>query len=243
MKAYLAAGVAGILIITAGLVNAYWTGVFGNINSDEILKSFAKRLGDVPMSVGDWEGTDDREMDPREREVAAADASLSRRYLNRLTGQAVSVFIVSGHHRAIAQHTPDLCYVAAGFQMLSPPIHYDVVTDDGTVETYTTVFKKDEHTGTQYLRVFWTWSFEGQWLAPNMPRMKLVGHPALYKVYFINEVLQPGQGIEQNAAVDFMRKFIPTLDAALFPDRPAASAEQPPAGEASSPATDSPAVN
>ena len=59
----------------------------------------------------------------------------------------------------------------------------------------------------------------------QLPRVALVGKPALYKLYFITDVLQPGQPIEQNASVDFMRKFIPAANAALFPDFTATPAE------------------
>lgn len=221
MKTYVFPAVAALLIISTGLVNAYWTGTlgFGSVDSGEVLKQFGERLKEVPLAVGDWEGTvAEEEMDAREKIVAGASDSLSARYVNRLTGQAVSVFLVSGHFRSIAQHTPDQCYVAAGFQMLNQPIHYNIETDAGSIENYTTVFKKDEHAGTQYIRVFWTWSYDGEWLAPNMPRVALVGRPALYKMYFITEVPIPGQPIEQNPAVDFMRSFMPLVNQKLFPE-------------------------
>ncbi len=246
MKAYLFPAVAALLIISTGLVNAYWTGTlfFGDdVDATVVRKEFADHLRQgVDLGIGDWEGKDEGEMDAREAGVAGADASLSYRYVNRLTGQGVSVFLVSGHFRTIAQHTPDQCYVAAGFQMLNQPIHYNVVTDAGSVETYTTVFKKDEHSGTQYIRVFWTWSYDGEWLAPNMPRVALVGRPALYKMYFITEVPIPGQPIEQNTAVDFMRSFMPVVNHKLFPDfKPGAKDAVPADGDAkaqSEPAAD-----
>jgi hypothetical protein len=225
MKSYLAPACAAILIIGTGLVRAYWGGAFGAGNDAEILKLFADRIKDVPIAVGDWEGVDQEEMDPREREVAGADASLGRVYTNRLSGQTVNVSLVSGQFRNVAQHVPTQCYVAAGFQMMSPEIQYDIETEVGSVKCYTTVFKKDEHTGTQYLRVFWTWSYDGKWIAPDLPRVALVGQPALYKMYFIDVVPMPGQSIEQNAAIDFVRKFIPATNAVLFPDQPATPSE------------------
>ncbi|MBI2824127.1 MAG: exosortase-associated EpsI family protein [Planctomycetia bacterium] len=217
MKQYLAAAVAGVLIVSTGLVHAYWTGVFGSVDHSAVLQQFADRLQDVPLEVGDWSGEDLQEMDARERLVAGATAALSRRYVNRQTKQGVSVFMVTGYFRNIAQHTPDQCYVAAGFTMLNPPIQYSVETDVGKLDAYTTVFKKDESTGTQYLRVFWTWSYDGEWQAPNMPRVALVGKPALYKMYLVTETA-PNQEIGQNPSIDFMLQFIPALNAALFKD-------------------------
>ncbi len=232
MKSYIAPGIAALLIVSTGLVRAYWGGAFGAGDDKVILQQFADRLQNLPMNIGDWEGKDQEAMDPREREVAEADASLGRVYTNRLSGQAVNISLVSGRFRGVAQHVPTQCYVAAGYQMMNPEIQYNVETDAGPVECYTTVFKKEEHTGTQYLRVFWTWSYDGQWLAPKLPRVALVGQPALYKLYFITMVPMPGQPIEQNPAVDFMRKFIPAANGALFPDQPAPSAETTPASEA-----------
>jgi Protein of unknown function (DUF3485) len=225
MKSYLAPAIAGLLIVSTGLVQAYWKGAFGGLDDLKVLREFAERLPDVPIEIDDWEGKDEGEMDEREREVAEADAALARRYVNRLTGQAVSVSLVSGKFRGIAQHVPTQCYVAAGYTMHNPEIQYKVETDAGPVECYTTVFKKDEHTRTTYLRVFWTWSYDGRWVAPQLPRVALVGQPALYKLYFITEILQPGQPIEQNASVDFMRKFIPAANAVLFPDAAAPTTE------------------
>jgi hypothetical protein len=237
MKSYLAPAIAGLLIVSTGFVQAYWKGVFGGVDDRKALKEFADRLPDVPIEIDDWEGKDEAEMDAREREVAEADASLQRRYTNRLTGQAVNVSLVSGKFRGIAQHVPTQCYVAAGYTLHNPEIQYKVETDAGPVECYTAVFKKDEHTRTTYLRVFWTWSYDGHWVAPNLPRVALVGQPALYKLYFITEIVQPGQPIEQNASVDFMHKFIPAANSALFPNFAAPTDEPtPPDAESSPPA-------
>jgi hypothetical protein len=238
MKSFLAPAVAALLIISAGFVNAYWRGVFGGVDDPTVLRGFADRLQQVPLEIGEWEGTDQEEMDERERQVAEADASLARQYRNRLTGQAVSVSLVSGKFRGIAQHVPTQCYVAAGYLMMNTEIQYTVETSAGPVQCYTTAFKKEEGTGTHYLRVFWTWSYDGRWIAPDLPRVALVGQPALYKLYFITEVLQPGQAIEQNPAVDFMRSFIPATNAVLFPNSPEPSSDSLPVNDQSpSPAT------
>jgi len=236
MKSYVAPAIAGLLIVSTGLVHAYWRGAFGGVDNDAVLRQFAERLQAVPLRIGDWEGKDEAEMDERERQVAGADAALARRYANTLTAQAVSLSLVSGQFRNVAQHVPTQCYVAAGFQMHNPEIQYNVETEAGPVECYTTVFKKDEPTGTLYLRVFWTWSYDGKWIAPKLPRVALVGQPALYKLYFITEIPLPGQPIEQNTAVEFMRKFIPAANKALFPEPSAPSAEHPATNEPTSPA-------
>ena len=228
MKNYTAVGAAAVIIVSAAIVQGFWTGRWGVDESAE-LRTFADHLANVPMTIGDWEGTDMEEMDARERQIAGATGALNRRYKNRLTAQVVSLYLVSGNFRNIAVHTPDQCYVAAGFTMLNQPIQYSENTDAGKVDCYTTVFKKEDHAATQMLRVFWTWSFDGVWQAPNLPRVAMVGKPALYKMYLINEVSSPGQAIEETPSYEFMQVLMPELNAALFPaseSDPAANADQ-----------------
>ncbi len=65
MKTYLAPACAALLIIGTGLVRAYWGGAFGAGDDAEILQLFADRIKQVPATVGDWDGVDQEEMDPR----------------------------------------------------------------------------------------------------------------------------------------------------------------------------------
>ena len=66
--------------------------------------------------------------------------------------------------------------------MMNTEIQYTVETPAGPVQCYTTAFKKEEGTGTQYLRVFWTWSYDGRWIAPDLPRVAFVGQPGVQAV-------------------------------------------------------------
>ncbi|HEY2840843.1 MAG TPA: exosortase-associated EpsI family protein [Pirellulales bacterium] len=222
MKNYLTIGIAAALIVSTGVVHGFWTGGFdfilGKPSASEQRAVFADRLKTVPKEVGNWVGDDLEPMDGRTREVANVDYSLERSYKNVRTGANSSVFIVSGHFRDIAVHTPDQCYVAAGYEMLSDPIKYVIETPAGSVEAYTTVFKKDDHhTEPHYLRVFWTWSFDGNWVAPNSPRIEFVGQPALYKMYIISQLQQPLRSTSEDLSVGFANQFVPALNRALFP--------------------------
>jgi len=222
MKNYLTVIIAAALIVSTGVVHAFWTGGFdyilGKPSQSEQLKVFADRLANVPSEVGPWKSIDLGKMDARVKQVANIDASVEREYTNSSTKAKSSVFLVSGHFRDVAVHTPDQCYVAAGYEMMSNPIKYRIDTPAGEVEAYTTVFKKeDTHVGMHYLRVFWTWSTDGKWVAPDSPRIEFVGQPALYKMYIISQLEQPGRSISEDPSVGFFSQFIPDLNKALFP--------------------------
>jgi len=221
MKNYLTIVLAGALIVSTGIVHGFWSHsydfILGKQSHSEKLVEFSTRLQNVPEIVGNWVGADLKPMDGREREVAGIDGSLQRAYQNKRTKESSSVFLVSGHHRDVAQHTPDQCYVAAGFEMMGKPIKYRIETPKGTVEAYTTVFKKDDHTsGTHYQRVFWTWSVDGNWVAPDSPRLEFVNEPALYKMYIISALEQPGRSITEDSSLAFAHEFIPVLNDTLF---------------------------
>jgi hypothetical protein len=245
MKNYLTVIIAAALIVSTGVVHAFWTGGFdfilGKPSQSEQLKVFAERLAHVPPVVGQWSGTDLQKMDAREKEVANVDASVEREYRNLTSNAKSSVFLVSGHFRDVAVHTPDQCYVAAGYEMMSVPIKYMIDTPAGTVEAYTTVFKKeDTHVGTHYLRVFWTWSVDGNWVAPDSPRIEFVGQPALYKMYIISQLEQPGRSISEDPSIGFVGQFIPELNKALFPGESGIGGDTQDALEPATPAVVSP---
>lgn len=218
MKQNIAIAVAAVLIVGAGWREWTWTGFPSGVSESVEEQAFAERLEKVPLNIGEWEGTDLEKMDPRERATAGISGELSRNYHNRRTGETVAMFIVSGNARQVAQHTPNQCYVAAGYTMMHEPGPYSVEVGSATVDFSTTEFKKEQVGGTQLLRIFWTWSFDGKWEAPRFERVKLAGRPALYKMYLsTDEFRSGGRSVEKTPSLAFIRDVLPVLNATLFP--------------------------
>jgi Protein of unknown function (DUF3485) len=228
MKQSIAIAVAAVLIVGAGWREWTWTGFPSGISETAEEQEFAKRLEKVPLDIGEWEGTDLEKMGPRERATAGISGELSRSYHNRRTGDTVSMFIVSGNHRQIAQHTPNQCYVAAGYTMMSEPSPYSVEVGPETVDFSTTEFKKEQASGTQLLRIFWTWSSNGKWESPTWGRVNLAGRPALYKMYLsTDEFHSGGRSIERTPSLMLIRDILPVLNAALFPPSDGSTSDEP----------------
>ncbi len=75
--------------------------------------------------------------------------------------------MLMSHFRDIFAHTPEICYPAAGFEILNPP--EQVVIDDS--EFFTTTFRKSDNvTGTRDERGYWSWTADGNWYAPEDER-------------------------------------------------------------------------
>ncbi|HEY1380608.1 MAG TPA: exosortase-associated EpsI family protein [Gemmataceae bacterium] len=202
---------AGVLV--AGLVPGLWAGRW---TASAAVDDAAARLAAVPATVGDWAGRD-QEVNPREREVAQVAGFLSRRYVHARTGQAVSVVLLCGRPGPVSLHTPEVCYLGAGFEEIGTRSPVDVPGSPGD-RLWTRRFRKTA-AAPAYLRVLYGWSATGPWEAPdeNPPRLTFARKPALYKLYVVRELARPDEPLDGDPALDFVRGLLPELRGVLFP--------------------------
>ena len=99
------------LIVGVGLVHGTWTNRWGPTPE---LAELASRFDSVPMAIGDWSATPSQ-LGERERKLAGAEACLARVYTNATRGLSVSVLLLGGLPGDIAAHTPEVCYIGAGY--------------------------------------------------------------------------------------------------------------------------------
>src|SRR4051794_16990520 len=101
---------AAVVVAASGVVHGIWTDRWA-LNS-ETLDAAAKRLAGVPAVLGKWEGSDiAMNTDPR----LGLSAVLARRYANQETGKVVTIYLACGRPGPICVHSPDVCYVGAGY--------------------------------------------------------------------------------------------------------------------------------
>lgn len=230
-------GAAMALIVSASIVEGVWTDRWGKSTSED-LQRFVAALDMVPMKIGDpatgvsWQGEASKEpRDAKIDEVAGAVGQISRTYSSeRDPAGTVVAFMICGPSRNVAIHTPDACYPGAGFTMEGKPttfrLPYPVRGEESArksspmaTATFTTaVFTKNDARGQQRVRVFWAWNADGTWESPEFPRARYGGRRALNKVYLVGAA-PPDQPIEENAAVEFARYFLPAADRAIFPSK------------------------
>jgi len=210
--------VAAALVVLAGTyLQGKWTERWG-ASSTEKLERFTRRLDDVPLRVGRWEGTD-AEVDAEQFKASHCTGCVSRVYRDADGNDEVSFFLVTGTARHITIHTPDWCYRGAGFSMKGEPIPYtiDCGPDLPPVECLTTTFVKEDALGTQRLRIFWSYTDDGRWSGPVWPKPAFAGRPALYKLYLITTAQDADEGPEASASLRFARETMPILNQVLFP--------------------------
>ena len=213
-----------VVVVVAIALGSYVQGTlvdrWGHTSTGQ-LKKYEERLKLVPAVIGEWESYE-LEDDPEQLKAARITGSVSRAYRNRTTGEAVSLFLVCGKAVNIAEHTPDQCFVAAGYTMLSEPNPYKIETDLVPGNFNYTVFQKDEPDRTHRQRIFWTWHDDEEpgFQAPSNPTWSFVGKPALYKMYIMSELGSDPPPLEESPIIHFSREALPVLEEVLFPAEP-----------------------
>ena len=202
MRVTLASVVAVAALIGAGLIHGSWTNRWRQ--SRELERAVAGLEG-VPLKAGRWKG-EEFDLDARMIERAGVDGWRGVRYTDPDTHNSLTVLLVCGRAGPVSVHTPDVCYGGAGYKMLGKPERHTFA--DG-VEFRVVRFRKQGLGETRVLRVFWAWSTQGtRWEAPDVPRLSFGSAPALYKLYVVRELAAPDEPVDEDPAVDLLRRFV-----------------------------------
>lgn len=180
MKAFtflIIAGLVGGAAVVHGSVTQRWA-VFAPDPTR------TNRLHALEVRFLDWQPAEvPTEMPVNERSIATA-----RRYLSASGTQSAVVTIFSGIPGSVSTHTPDVCYVGSGFRCLRGPRKESMeLPGGGTATFYVADFEKKTATRVERVRIRWSWSIDGTWVAPDNPRWqfarRLNAVPELYKLY------------------------------------------------------------
>jgi len=211
----------GLPILAAVLlmgVSCYYQGIWSERWGEfPELEIFAQQLKEIPKTVGEWEGVDGEESSEEIKKISRAAGEMNRLYKNP-AGEEVRVMIMCARFRDIFNHTPERCYPAAGFEMMSEPQREVLSIDGKDAQFFTTSFRKSDPTGTHEERGYWTWTADGTWLAPTNERLVFGGERALYKLYVFAAVPNRERARSQeDFREQFIREFIPAATRALRP--------------------------
>ena len=177
------------------------------------LSELVTRIENIPMEIGSWQGVPQTIPDTH-LEIGQIDGYLSRTYTNQGTGAAVSLLIVGGKPGPISVHTPDICFLGAGYELKNTPMQTSITPEDDpslAVEAFSADFKKSTDAQPHDLRVLWTWCDGQAFHAPTNPRFTFADRLFLYKVY-ITQVTGRGDHVtERDDSDSFLKTIIPIL--------------------------------
>jgi uncharacterized protein DUF3485 len=208
-----------VAILGFTIVEARMTSRFEG--SDMTEEQFAQLLEHVPKDIGEWEG-EDLPVQEQVQKTAGARGYVSRRYRNSVSGDTVTVWLIVGHARDICRHTPDICYPSSGFKMRAPENarHQFNFERQSPADFYTNTFVKEDATGRELDRVFWSWykptpGAPVKWEAPKIVRWEFGNARSLYKLYFTSAMKDYKESVEQSPCNKFAELFLPVVDKAL----------------------------
>ena len=212
--------IAMATIIASGVAHGLVTSRWG---LSQELKIAAARLREIPSKIGDWT-SEDLEIPKSQLKRGEIENYVARRYVNVVDQSVVNVVIVCGRPGPIAVHTPDVCFQGTGNKMQTLPAKQPVETDDSMLlgELWVADFTKTSPTQQDNLRVYWTWSADGVWRAPNNgyffdnPRWEFAAEPFLYKMYVTRGIRRVGESEGEDLCIKFLRQLIPQLKEVLF---------------------------
>ena len=183
----IAAVVTILLLVVNGVLHGIWSHRW-DAWSDETVQSFAARIDGIPLQVGDWEGTR-LEIDPLTHPTEMVGQGLNVRYVNRIDGTAIIVYLACGPTGGLVSHTPQACYTSNGYTCIPPDIRVPVMPPhEGLARQFwVSNFTRSEAAIPTYLRVFWSWSDGKEWQTPGNPRRTYRQQPVIYKCYALRQ--------------------------------------------------------
>jgi hypothetical protein len=202
-----------LLVLGTGLVQGVWTDRWRR--SQELAAAAARLEEKMPGDLGPWK-TEPVDLDPGALKAAGAVGHWARTYRHNRSGESVTLILLCGRSGQISVHRPEHCYRSAGYEMLTAPTLYKLrASAEPLGEFWTALFRKQEADGLTQLRIVWSWFAGNAWSAPDNPRLAFARYPALYKLYVIHEVPLTQDAVDDDPAVELMRRLIPELSAAL----------------------------
>lgn len=207
---------ACLILVGTGIVEGNWTDRW---RPRVDVSVYADRLGQVPLTVGDWRGQIvQSQLSPAELKRIGIDGAVQLRYVHATTGRGLGVLLVCGRPVPIIRHTPDYCYPANGFEPLDSARLVEIPGANKLepASFWSNSFSRVNAPVPQKLQILWSWNSGVGWIASKNPRIDYLTARVLYKLYFIRDVATSGdESLSTELAA--MRQILDSIDQVLFP--------------------------
>ena len=182
------------------------------LNDPEAVKTAAARISSIPEQIGLWTSSPE-EIDEREKRLAGIGGSLRRTYRHAENGYVVSMTVLCGAAGPMSVHPPTACFEGVGYELSSGPnvVTFEDADGEHTADSVLNraTFRLPGATSSDIVRVFWGWSDNGIWKAPDNPRLAFRGQPYLFKLYVVDRSLQQADDVKQ--VETFLEQALPVI--------------------------------
>jgi hypothetical protein len=183
------------------------------------LKEAAKKFDRLPRQFGNWRLVQESDLSDRVADMLQCPPPkgyLSGLWVNDVTGEKVTAFIVLGPPGPISVHTPDICYSSKDYEIVEERAPVQIQTPEGKSHEFwaLTLKRKDVHE--EHLRAYYAWGNKDAWHAPNSPRFAFGGDGLLYKIQLAADVPGVTPLEDGDTCQRFLQGFIPAVTPTLL---------------------------
>jgi hypothetical protein len=192
------------LTVTAALIGvAVYHGLATDRWADPAADVSTAGLPPLPLTIREWTA----EILPRHEDDDRRTSVENRRYRHRSSDAWILTSLTAGRAGRVSIHNPENCYLGNGYQVVDS-IRVDTIpVGDRETRFWTGHFQKKKPSGIESIRIYWGWTTQSDWLAPEYPRLFFAGKSRLFKLYFIHPV-EPSSTHSDAIYREFMVDFL-----------------------------------
>ena len=185
-------------------------------------------LADLPMTIDAWKGQN-ATMDPRIVRGSGSTDIVTRRYINQRTGVSLDVVILYGPTSDMFIHTPELCYPAAGFEILPGTVERPIAVEGTGAETVpfrSLAFTKGEGGLADTQEVYYSLFYDGRWTTQSTSPKASQRIPGMYKVQLSRRISTRERRDLDNPCEPFLASLVGEIEARMARGRPVSTANR-----------------
>ena len=210
MRRTTAIAIAAAFLLGVGVYHGLATDRWSSPDADD---HPMKWLAKPPLEIGEWKG----EVLPRAAEDDPKTGVVNCRFTHPRSGRWVLTAVTSGRAGRVSIHNPEHCYLGSGYKVVDSIHPESLPVGDGTAAFWTGHFQKKKATGLESTRIYWSWTADGRWQAPEYPRLFFAGAPRLHKLYMIHPVTGNDSADDLASYRAFMVTYVAELNRRLTP--------------------------
>jgi hypothetical protein len=194
------------LTVGTGLVHGRLTQRWGPVPD---LQAAARELESFPKTIGDWQLLAEEPLAPLVQRTLSCAGHVNRRYVNRQSGETISIAIIVGPSGPTAVHTPEICYSSRAYSIRESRQRKTVTDASGRIHSFWSMSFRSDNLSSDELRVYYAWcpEVDGIWTASESPRFEFAGRRLLFKLQMASLI----SSMATDASKDPCQEFLSAL--------------------------------
>jgi hypothetical protein len=193
------------MTVVSGVVYGYYSQRWGPAPD---LVASGRHLETLPTQIGDWDLLRQEAMSNAVIELLSCSGYVNRQYVNRRTGETISLAITVGPAGPISVHTPEICYSSRAYSIQEPRQPVSLSDQQGDVHSFWKLTFRSNNSSADQLHVYYGWTTSGLWKAAELPRFEFGGQPILYKLQMSSLVAPVAAASSNDPCKDFLADLL-----------------------------------